>query len=200
MKKTLLTIACGLAMALTAANAQAVPVTLAIGDAYYVGTVDPGSPADGDIELLYINFLLGMAPGDSIDDVDIDEDPLNPPGATQHDFDRSANTCAVLGGCVLATDVGADTGNQFPGSDITNLDLSGWTYLLAKYGNTSYVWYVAGLTDVTLATPLGGGEDNGLSHYSLFNPGTITTPDGGTTLGLLGLAMLGLGYVRRHLS
>jgi hypothetical protein len=189
MKKTLLTIALGLAMALTAANAQA--ITLAIDDALYVGSVDPGSPASLTDEAAYINFLLGMAAPSTDTD-----DPAGPP-PTVYTYTRSDNTCASLGGCVAATAVGA-TQNPFPGSDITNLNLSGWTYLLAKYGNTSYVWYVSGQTDVTLANPLGGEETNGLSHYSLFNPGTVTTPDGGATAGLLGLAMLGLGYLRRR--
>lgn len=38
-----------------------------------------------------------------------------------------------------------------------------------------------------------------LSHVSLYGlPGTTTVPDGGATLGLLGLGMLGLGYLRRR--
>jgi hypothetical protein len=191
MKKTLLTIALGLAMALPAVNAQA--ATLAIDDAYYIGSVDPGSPAELDMEAYFINFLLGMATPSTDSD-----DPAGAP-AQVYFFDRSALDIAGCPGA--ACDLADDSTAVKPSiADLTNLDLSGWTYLLAKYGNTSYVWYVAGLTDVTLATPLGGGEDNGLSHYSLFNPGTTTVPDGGTTLGLLGLAMLGLGYVRRRMA
>ena len=43
-----------------------------------------------------------------------------------------------------------------------------------------------------------GAGDQSLSHASLYGlPGT-TVPDGGATLGLLGLGMLGLGYLRRR--
>jgi hypothetical protein len=85
------------------------------------------------------------------------------------------------------------------GGPVTDLNVSNYTYLLAKYGNTAYVWYVADLTLVTITSNLSGVQ-NGLSHYALFNPGTVTTPDGGTTLGLLGLGLMGLGYLRRRLA
>ena len=43
------------------------------------------------------------------------------------------------------------------------------------------------------------GGDQSLSLASLYGlPGTTTVPDGGATLGLLGLGMLGLGYLRRR--
>ena len=43
-----------------------------------------------------------------------------------------------------------------------------------------------------------GAGDQSLSHASLYGlPGT-SVPDGGATLGLLGLGMLGLGYLRRR--
>jgi hypothetical protein len=46
-----------------------------------------------------------------------------------------------------------------------------------------------------------GTGDQSLSHASLYGlPGTTQVPDGGTTLGLLGLGLLGLGYVRRRLQ
>jgi hypothetical protein len=80
-----------------------------------------------------------------------------------------------------------------------DLNVSNWTYLLAKYGNVAYVWNVSNLTTVTVTSNLAGVQ-NGLSHYALFNPGTVTTPDGGTTLGLLGLGLMGVGYLRRRLA
>jgi len=43
-----------------------------------------------------------------------------------------------------------------------------------------------------------GAGDQSLSHASLYGlPGT-SVPDGGATLGLLGLGMLGIGYLRRR--
>jgi hypothetical protein len=186
MKKTLLAIACGLVMALTAATAQAAPLTTA--DTTFLGTADPGSPASPADEIYYINFLLSMAPGTSDSD-----NPLPNPPNTVYNFVRSSNACA---GCPTATATGAsqvDTGGP------VTIDVSNYTYLLAKYGNVAYVWYVANLTTVTVTSNLSGVQ-NGLSHYALFNPGTVRTPDGGTTLGLLGLGLMGVGYLRRRLA
>jgi hypothetical protein len=187
MKKTLLAIACGLVMAVTAATAQAAPLTTA--DSTFLGTADPGSPASPAFEIYFINFLLDMP----LSSTDTDNPLPNPPN-TVYSFVRSGNAC---GGCPDATATGAvqvDTGGP-----VVDLNVSNYTYLLAKYGNTAYVWYVANLTLVTVTSNL-AGEQNGLSHYALFNPGTVTTPDGGTTLGLLGLGLMGLGYLRRRLA
>jgi VPDSG-CTERM motif len=186
MKKTLLAIACGLVMALTAATAQAAPLTTA--DNTFLGTADPGSPASPAFEIYFINFLLDMP----LNSTDSDDPPPSPPN-TVYNFVRSGNACA---GCADATATGAvqvDTGGP------VTLDVSNYTYLLAKYGNVAYVWYVANLTSVTVTSNLSGVQ-NGLSHYALFNPGTVRTPDGGTTLGLLGLGLMGVGYLRRRLS
>ena len=188
MKKTLLAIACGLVMALTAATAQAAPLTTA--DTTFLGTADPGSPANLDDEVFYINYLLGM----TLNDTDTGVNPPPDPPNTLYTFVRSGNSC---GTCTSATATGAVQVNT--GGPVTDLNVSNYTYLLAKYGNTAYVWYVADLTLVTITSNLSGVQ-NGLSHYALFNPGTVTTPDGGTTLGLLGLGLMGLGYLRRRLA
>jgi hypothetical protein len=176
MKKILITMACVLALGLGAAPASA----LSIGDTNYLGSVDPSSPANPPSEAEYINFLISMpAPSSTTDD--------------GRDYVRSSNSCATFDGCPAATPVGADTNND----PLASVDVTGWTWLLAKYGTESHVWYVgdlAGLVSVPLNAP-GGGQ----SHYSLFNP-TTTVPDGGATAGLLGLAMLGVAYLRRRIA
>ena len=187
MKKTLLAIACGLVMALTATTAQAAPLTTS--DTTFLGTADPGSPASLADEIFYINYLLGMA----LNDTDTGVNPPPDPPNTLYTFVRSGNACV---GCPLATATGA---TQVDGSGPFTIDVSNFTYLLAKYGNTAYIWNVSSLTTVTVTSTLAGVQ-NGLSHYALFNPGTVTTPDGGTTLGLLGLGLMGLGYLRRRLA
>jgi hypothetical protein len=187
MKKTLLAIACGLVMALTAATAQAAPLTTS--DTTFLGTADPGSPANLADEIFYINHLLAQALGTT----DLNVNPPPDPPNTLYTFVRSNNACA---GCAAATATGAtqvDTGGP------VTIDVSNFTYLLAKYGNVAYIWNVSSLTTVTVTSTLAGVQ-NGLSHYALFNPGTVTTPDGGTTLGLLGLGLMGLGYLRRRLA
>ena len=90
------------------------------------------------------------------------------------------------------------------------VDVTGFTTLLAKYNQEQgrYFVDVGGLTGLQSAPSnlgdCGEGPGCGLSHISLFNPGSTVpptpTPDGGVTVGLLGLSMLGLGYLRRRLA
>ena len=81
-------------------------------------------------------------------------------------------------------------------------DLDGWTYLKLKWGNYWQYFYILGTTDPTpFASPVpnpAGEGSLGLSHYTLFGH-TAKTPDGGSTLLLLGAALFGLGLVRRRL-
>lgn len=185
MRKAFFAIAAGVVMAFSATQAHA--DTLGTGASYYIGSVDPGSPADVDMETWYINYLLDMSAPSTADNIN----PLPNPPNTEYDFVRSGNACTSLGGCVDAVSTGAvqvDTGST------TNLGDPSFLYLLAKYGNTAYVWYVGGLSEVIVASNI-AGEQNGLSHYALFNVSNV--PDGGSTLTLLGLGMLGLGYLKR---
>ena len=197
MKKTLIGLTCGLGLVLTAANAHAVTV-LAVGDAdpYYLGAVDPGtgSPAT---EAALLNTLLTLA-----------VDPLPDSGYTLIDgrnYNRSDNTlCGTLNNtCPEATAVGS-IGDSEGDIQSTGIDVTNWTYLKGKYGDTMFVWYVADINDtVNIPTTAGAGgsgvgSGGGLSHWLLFNGTPTTVPDGGATLGLLGLGMLGLGYLRRR--
>jgi hypothetical protein len=184
MKKTLTAIACGLALALSATTAQALTI-LTVGDTYYLGEVDPGtgSPAT---EADKLNTLLTVDIGttDTIDGVF---------------YDRSSNVlCGTLNNtCPEATAVG-HIGDDSPPIQFANIDVTDWTYLKGKYGNVMHVWYVADINDV-VNIPETTGPGGGLSHWILYNP-TTTVPDGGATLGLLGLGMLGLGMLRRRLG
>lgn len=84
------------------------------------------------------------------------------------------------------------------------IDVTGFEYLLAKYGGNAFVWRVGELSGVQeLPTNLGncgrgGGVNNcGLSHSTLFhNPAFV--PEGGTTLSLLGLGLFGVGILGRR--
>jgi hypothetical protein len=98
-------------------------------------------------------------------------------------------------------------GVQTQTSGGANIDLSGSTakYVLAKYDgqNAGYVLFAVaglaggslpGLSDSLWTNIQGNGY--AISHYTLFGNGT-NVPDGGTTLTLLGLALAGLGAIRR---
>lgn len=185
MKKTLLTaMACVLALGLSASTASA----LAIGDAdpNYLGSATPSS-GNAEDEVFYIDYLLGMA----LSDTDVIDPPPSPPN-TLVTFVRSDNPCV---GCVEPAE---EPNFKDETGDVDTIDVTGWSYLVAKYGNTSHVWYVGDLSGEVDVPLNDGSQGGGQSHVSLY--GQASVPDGGATAGLLGLAMLGLGYLRRRIS
>ena len=77
-----------------------------------------------------------------------------------------------------------------------SIDTTKYEYVLGKYGNNAYLFYIADLTGfVQLPGKLGG---KGLSHQVAFDSDRINVPDGGTTVALLGLAFVGLEIARRR--
>ena len=192
MKKTLLAIACGLVVALTAATAQAAP--LAVTDTTFVGSVVPGTPANDTFEAAAINYLLGMVPSDTDTGVSL---PPNPPDYL-YTLNRSANLCTSLGGCVPIAPPNSGKINYDNPEDPVTVNTGDSLYLLAKMGQDSFVWYVGDVDSVEV--PEGLGKGAGLSHVTLFGGTTTSVPDGGTTLGLLGLGMMGLGYLKRRMA
>ena len=179
MKKTLIALSCGLALALSASTAQAVTIN----DDNYLGSVTTGTPSSEAAQVDYINWLIGMA-------VNTTDPP--PPTPGDNVFVRSDEPCTDFGGCPAAVLAG-NSGNSGPSGSV---NVTGWTWLYAKYGGDAHVWYVGNLTG-TISVPLNNTGGQGQSHYTLYNPGVVV-PDGGATLGLLGLGMLGLGYLRRR--
>jgi hypothetical protein len=84
---------------------------------------------------------------------------------------------------------------------------AGWDYVMAKYNGPNggwVLWYIGGNAVTLPATSDDmwenpSGEGFAISHYTTFNR-TTTVPDGGTTLALLGVALGGLGLIRRRFS
>ena len=178
MKKTLIALTCGLALALSASTAQA----LAIDDANHLGSLANATPSNSDAQITYINFLIGMAAPST--------DTTNLPGNNTI-FTRSDNACATLGGCPLAT---AGISDLAPDGRLTSpagVAVCEVRWRRARVVCREPVRHPGCPTDV-------GGEFGGQSHYALYNATTTQVPDGGATLGLLGLGMLGLGYLRRR--
>jgi hypothetical protein len=157
--------------------------TLAFDDQYVVGTITPGAPADPADVATYINNMIALTPGTS--------DTFA--GQT---IARSTNT---FGSLPTATATGAVSGT---GTTIDLTALGTFTYLFAKYdgqNDNSLVWNISGLTG-TITIPAFGPLGYGLSGWILFNQTGAGTPDGGTTVMLLGVALGALGMARRFLK
>lgn len=193
----MLAVLCALAFGLVATDAQAAPINLTVGDAFYLGFYTPPEPASLADEAGYINTLLGLGPGGSL---------VVPDHPKDRTFTRQQSTL-VATSLPLAVVPGAAKVNIPDGSPYTGtaINVTGFTYLVGKYDGQNaggYVWLVSGLTEVTIPTKLGNltstkGSTHALSHYSLFNP-TTSVPDGGMTLMLLGGALVGLEGLRRR--
>jgi len=86
---------------------------------------------------------------------------------------------------------GTDNINTPQGPKEFDLDLSGWSYVLLKYGNNFQYYFIEPGTSVEHFGPF----ENGLSHYTFFNPTAV--PDGGLTVMLLGLGVGGVALFSR---
>jgi hypothetical protein len=180
----MVSVACVLALGLSAGRAEATVLT--IGDAYYIGSINDGVPSSVSLEAGYINYLITLLPGAT--------DTTIPP-STGETYNREEST--LSGPLPTAVVAGAFKSPDSPTS--TAIDVNGFTYILAKYNATkagSLVWLIYGAgTTVDLPTSY---NDQALGHYTLFNATPV--PDGGTTLILLGGALVGLGALRRRFS
>lgn len=77
----------------------------------------------------------------------------------------------------------------------------GQIYLLVKDGNREVAWYFYSLNWNGTETISGTGfwpQQGSISHVSLYRGRSV--PDGGATVALLGIGLLGLGAMRRKLS
>jgi hypothetical protein len=189
MKKILsrlLLIGC-LATALSARlNAASIPLAFGNADPYAVGFVVDGV-GNPDVQASYVNILVGLAANTTNLQVPI-------PGGEF--YTRTDN----FGALPQTSDTGAL--KQDNANTTFDLGVGGFTYLIGKYDAENagmYVWYVAGLTGtVTMpANSAGFNGDQGLSHSIAYGPGA-TVPDGGSTIALLGGALMLLAGVYRR--
>ena len=169
--KFLLTLAVACASLVFASQANA----LLIHDSKELGFVNYGIPSGDADRTLYVNHLIGMSLG-SKDTAD------------GQDYTRSNNNFGSLATAVWALN---GTGTSI------NLGTGLYGYLFAKYDGPNYgseVWYVGNLSGVITIPATAGGY--GLSGWTLFGPGNGQVPDGGSTVALLGLALLGAAAFR----
>jgi hypothetical protein len=76
-----------------------------------------------------------------------------------------------------------------------------FSYVLGKYGNAAYLFYIGNLPPGSYSLPntlVAGG--NSLSHEVAFAAGGTSVPDGGTTMALLGLGLLGVAFMQRKVK
>jgi len=153
---------------------------LAIDDDHYVGSISPGHPSGEADELGYINNLVDFFNG----------------GADPSD----GQTYLLSNGTLAAPLPAPGSIGDKDESPTGTFDVTDCLYIIAKYGNypgeafdqVELVWYVGDITgNVTLATTAG------LSHITCVEGGS-RVPDGGATLALLGLALSGVGLLKRR--
>jgi len=141
---------------------------LAIGDAYYVGNVIKGAPANPLSDVSYINTLTTLVIGQS-----------NTTIGSQK-YNRLGSTHPGPFGTAFTTD-------SIKVNNINTFDLGSMTYqyILAKNGNIgSFVWYnAAGFTgEIQVPSDLNGSTPGGgLSHVTAYK-GTAVIPEPATLI------------------
>ncbi|MFZ2223819.1 MAG: hypothetical protein WAV26_03935 [Candidatus Deferrimicrobium sp.] len=182
MKRLILVVACLVYALAVAAPANSTTLTLD----YLIGTVVPATPANTSAELGYTNTLINWYNGD-----------IGNPDGGGYDYTLNAGTAVPPPDLALATGGVSITAvnNVLPGP----VDLTGYTYVFAKFGQDGALYYLNGFTSLDGFDPAWGPftqQGGGLSGITLFGPGTTQVPEAGALImfasGLIGL----VGYRR----
>lgn len=188
MNKRLVAIVCSLGLGLTATSAVAAEIQLVVGSPpsyntnYYVGAIDDVAHGESQ-ELAFVGNLISVGSGQS-----------ETIGGIL--YDRTGSTLTTLPS-VEAVRGKNDSLTLSDTSDVFawTLNDTGTLYILAKYDEAAggTLVFLATITagDTVYVPDSFGGHD--LSHLSVLG----RVPDGGTTLMLLGGALVGLGALRR---
>jgi VPDSG-CTERM motif len=185
-------------------GATAIAVTLLAAPAYALSLTDAGvvGAASGETKDDFCCGAVDIATGISNHLLAMGENDSDPDGCALNGTD----TCYKTGPNPYSGTVSGGTevgGGTFDGA-------SSFEYVLAKYNgnNAGYVLYhipslAPGFTLPLLPTGIwqnNRGTGYALSHFVGFGSTSTRTPDGGATLSLLGLALAGIGVVRRYVG
>lgn len=210
--KTVTKLAAAIALVGFMAASHAVTITLQVGTGattgsgaiknstspYVLGEFFPGvvgMQGAAVREAAMVNTLIGMSLGGQAN-VGLGS---NPPEVVQ----RSKNVFSPL---PTATDVGAVLVGQASGSGnfTAPVPAGGYTYYVVQWDGPNggaMAYDIAGITPGTLLQLPINAYGHGQTGGSFLKSGTPTSlPDGGATIALLGVGLLGLGAVRRKLS
>ena len=169
---------------------QANALDLNFFDAYYLGHINDGAPANPTTDVENINFLITLGAGDGITQL---------PAGTGELYDRLFSTLPNSGfpTAVLAgSDKDDSSNNKF------NITTGSFQYILGKYDGRNagaYVWYDSIGFSGPISVPTHFGQ-YGLSHTGFYNPkngGGVTPVPEPTTVLLLGAGLMGLAAVGR---
>lgn len=188
MKKAMISFAAAVAVVGLIPPSARADIALNAGDGYYLGFIQAftSMPANETAQAGLLNTLITVSAGSLAN--------LSPPvGGTW--YDRRIST--LPGPFPTADPTGV---SNVEGGQHTGIGVNGFAYIIGQYNGPTtgfHVWYVpAGTYSIpeALGDPVDGSSAKDLSHYAVY------TPDGGTTLMLLGGSLLGLGILRRRLS
>jgi hypothetical protein len=169
-----------------------------------LGTVAPATPAGDSIEIARINFLVTSLNSGNFSAVAYSGAGVDL-GDAPEGIDPNTETYTLWhpAGLVLNAPAASLTGSVKDESGNTTVDLGAfqYDYLLAKYGDDNAIFWIGDLSgEIEIPNLV---NRNGLSHFVLINPRDANipppsnVPDGGTTVALLGLAISGMGLMRR---
>jgi hypothetical protein len=108
-------------------------------------------------------------------------------------------------------DLAAPVGLGVSFSGLNSIDLTGYSYAVIHYGRGPggigqgggvLVWFLNNMSGPFQFDLNGSGVNGfgGISFVRLYGPGGATVPEGGLTIGLLGLAFVGMAMARRKLG
>lgn len=191
-------------MCLVCALAVAAPAKAAtLGLEYLVGFVAPSTPANPSDELVLAQNLIDWYNGGGGASIDpsIDTnggangDGNSPNPVIDYTYGLQAGSVVLAAG-VLPDATG---GTQMVAPLDYPVDLTGYTYLWAKFGPDGALYYLDGFSSLSGFLPETGpfsSTGHGLSGITLFGPGTTLVPEAGALI-MFGTGLIGLiGYRR----